>query len=643
MKRLLTLGCISWALTLALASAAQSPDRARLAAGEANNLQAIARNPGHALVLTLDGGAPFAENRELYDRAYSACRQALRGNPRDMAVRANLGGLYLWREAFHPDESGDFEKAIDQFLIVLSSDPGNKAVLTYLRSYEVLIRIRPEMAEAGMESIRSALQRTLKDPPDAANLRTFARFLFFDGHIVEARTAAESLTELAPQASSQLLLGAVELKSAHAEKALSAFQAALKLASSQAETATAKLGAAQAYNALKNTEAADRMLAEATASLPKPALEHAARAAGLDTPAELGWSIGKAYAASGNLPKAVDFLGPKEVSWLSSEMARRKNSEGAQLFNAHDLQGARRAFFSAAQMIPMEPVYWRNAAVVSFELGRYQESAMAFRKAAALEPLNADRSFGLAMSYAVIGNYREARSTFEKAARNFPADKSLAYWAVDLAYAVGGWKEALSTWSSLVRHGGAVPEEDWYDVFIHVRAGMADIAGRAEKRGARYQSLRHESVLYHILGEGLQRNLLSREGREQIRRERLETFNKILDNYRHLPLKPAIPPEVQALVLKAQPFLDSATNHFMAHSNVVDLYEQVIEAAPWWPEGHYMLALLACQNPSMYAYGELSNPDSGWVAGIEMNRFLALSPEGPEAARARKILKGCLR
>lgn len=641
MKRLLALGCIGCAL--ALVSAAQSPDRARLAAREANDLQSIAHEPSRPLVLSWDGGAPFPENRDWFDKAFSACRQALRANPSVMAVRANLGGLYLWRDAFHPDESGNFEKAIDQFLIVLSNDPGNEVALTYLRTYEVLVRIRPEMAEAGMESIRSALQRTLKDPPGAANLRTFARVMFFDGRLIEARTAAEALTELAPEAASQLLLGAVELKSAHAEKALAAFQTALKLASDPADAATAKLGAAQAYNALKNPEAADRMLAEATASLPKLAMEHAARVAGLDTPAELGWAIGKAYAAAGDFPRAVDFLGPEGVSWLSSEMASRKNSEGLKLVEANDREGARRAFFAAAQMIPMEPVYWRNAAVVSFELGRYQESAMAFRKAATLEPLNADRVFGLAISYAVIGDYRDARSTFEKAARDFPDEKSLAYWAVDLAYAVGGWNEALASWSSLVRQGGEVPRDDWYDIFIHVRAGVTDIAGRAEKRGAHYQSLRHESVLYHILGEGLKRNLLSREGREQIRRERQETFNKILDNYRRLPLKPVITPDVQALVLKAQPFVDSALDNYMSRYNAVNLYEQIIETAPWWPEGHYTLALLACQDPSMYAYGELSNPDSGWVAGREMNAFLALSPEGPEAVRARKILEGCRR
>jgi hypothetical protein len=73
----------------------------------------------------------------------------LRATPNYNAVRANLGGLYLWRNALHPEESGNFEKAIDQFLIVLSNDPGNGAVLEYLRTYEVLVRVRTELGEQG--------------------------------------------------------------------------------------------------------------------------------------------------------------------------------------------------------------------------------------------------------------------------------------------------------------------------------------------------------------------------------------------------------------------------------------------------------------------------------------------------------------
>jgi len=639
MKLLSVLICLWGALLMS--ALAQPADHAAAAAREAENFQAIAREPGRAVALGLADGEPFKEHREMFDQAFAACRQALRATPANAGIRANLGALYLLRDAFHPDESGNFEKAIDQFLIALDGDPRNEKTLAYLRTYEVLVRVDPELAQKGMANIQTALRRTLNDPPRAANLRTLARMTFFDGSMIEARTAAEALTEISPEPSSYLLLGAVEFRMGHADKALAAFQAALQRTHDRDEAATAKLGLAEAYKSLGQAENADHMMGEAMASLPEAALDHAARVAGLETPSELKWAIGKAYAASGNSGKAVDFLGIEGVNWLSSETATQKNAEGVTLFEAHDLEGARKAFSTAVQLIPLEPVYWRNAAVTSFDLGRYQESLVAFRRSAALEPLGSDRVFGLGMSYAVLGDYRNARATFEKAARDFPGNKSLAYWAVDLAYAMGGWDDALAMWSRLVRQGGAVPEDDRYDIFIHVRGGMTNIADRAEKRNARYVSLRHESVLYHILGEGLKRNLLSDQGRAQIRRERAETLNKLMDNYRRLPLKPVITPDVQALVLSAQPLMNSALQDYSSRSRAVALYQQVIETAPWWPEGHYTLALLACQDPSMYAYGELSNQDSGWVAGREMNTYLALVPEGSETVLARKIIGGC--
>src|ERR1700682_6425355 len=72
------------------------------AAREAENLRAIAGEPGHRVVLALSDGAPFKEHLALFDQAFAACRRALRANPEDMSVRANLGALYLWRGAFYP-------------------------------------------------------------------------------------------------------------------------------------------------------------------------------------------------------------------------------------------------------------------------------------------------------------------------------------------------------------------------------------------------------------------------------------------------------------------------------------------------------------------------------------------------------------
>jgi len=242
----------------------------------------------------------------------------------------------------------------------------------------------------------------------------------------------------------------------------------------------------------------------------------------------------------------------------------------------------------------------------------------------------------------VLGDYRNAYATFQNAAAGPPANQNMAYWAVVLAYADGGWDKALAAWLQLFRSSGNLLN-DQYDIYNHVWGGMAEIARRAEQRGAHYQFLRHESVLYRLMGEGMKRNLLSREGHELARQERAQTLNRIIASYRSLPLKPVPPPEVQKLVLRAQPYLNSALQDYSSHRNVVDLYEQAIENAPWWPEGHYALALIACQDQFLYAYGELFNRERGFVAKNEMNAYLALAPEGPEVANARKILEGCTR
>lgn len=644
MKRLLILGYICY--SLGLPSIAQSQDRAALVTREGEALQTIAREPSHKLVLWLGDGAPYPEHRDLFDKAFAACRQALRASPDNAAVRANLGALYLWRDALHRDESGNFEKAIDQFLIVLSNDPGNDTALTYLRTHEVLTRVATEIGEKGMENIQSALRQTLKGPPNAPSLRTFARVMFFDRRLGEARTAAEALTALAPNASSQLLLGSVELKSSHADKALAAFQTALKLTLDPLEVATAKLGAAQAYQTMGKIDDADRMLAEATTLLPPLVLSHAAQVAGLETPAQLGWSIGRAYSAAGNVPKALDFLDTEEVGRLSSEMATEKNNEGVKLFEAKNLLGARNAFLIAGELIPSKAIYWNNLASVSFEMGRYRDCLMAYRKAEALEPLKKVIDVKqFAISYAVLGDYRNARSTFEKAARNYQDSKTLGRmssntWAVALAYAVGGWDEAVSTWSRLIKNGNQVQWNERYDVFVHVWVGIRFIGELAQKQGARYQSIRHDSLLYQILGEGLRRSLSNKVGTKEIRQDREDVLNRIINNYRRLPLKPVIPPDVQALVQNAQPFVDAAVDNQESGRKAVVFYKQIIEKAPWWPEGHLTLALLAGGGGSEEDdYGRLLE-SRVWVPEREINTYIALLPDGPDTARARQMLEG---
>jgi tetratricopeptide (TPR) repeat protein len=603
---------------------------------EAEDLQTMVRDPRHLVAVTLGEGAPFQEHRDLFDQAFDACRRALRVTSNDNVVRTNLGGLYLWRNALHPDESGNFQKAIDQFLIVLNNEPGNVTVLEYFGTYEVLIRVRPELGEQGMANIESAIQRTLTDSAGAANLRAFARVLLFDNRLSEARTAAQALTALAPESASFLSLGSAELRMAHADKALAAFQVALQRAHDAVETSTAKLGSAQANQALGNTREADHLLEESVAALPPQTLERAARAAGLDTPNQLGWAIGKAYMASGEMGKAAARLGSDGMVYLSSEMARKSNSEGVRLFDNDDWTASRSAFVAAARLLPLEPVYWENAGMASFRMGLFQESLIALGKASALAPLGSGNAFRLGISYAVLGDYRNGQVIFEKAAMEFPQEPLHVELAVALAYASGGWDSAMAAWSRLRRNGGDVSRADLFDIFVRVRDGMSGIVERSERRRALYLSLRHQSVLHHILGEGLKRELLSPDSREMIKRERQQSMNMIIDHYRRLPLKPVLTPEVQELVLRAEVYMGSALQNYDTRSKAAELYRQAIEAAPWWPEGHYTLALLACQNP-----GDSFAREAEPKISTEKSTYLALAPDGPDAAHARKILERC--
>jgi tetratricopeptide (TPR) repeat protein len=406
----------------------------------------------------------------------------------------------------------------------------------------------------------------------------------------------------------------------------------LKVTHDPVETATAKLGAAQAYKALGDTEAADRILTDLGTSLVQLDLDHIARAAGLETPAELGWSIGKAYVAEGNAQEAAHYLNPEEVSRYASDAASQKNKEGLRLHIANDLPGACHMFWDAAQLEPTNPVFWHNAGRVSFDLGLYRDSMVAFRRAGALEQLCLTDAKKLAVSQAVLGDYQTAQATFEKAELDFTDDTDLARmsastWAVALAYAAGGWNQAEEAWSRLVLHGGKVPWANQYDIFNHAWVGIRDIAGRARRQDIRYQCLRHESVVYHILGEGLKRGLLNQVGIKEVTQEREATLNRIIDLYRRMLLKPMIPPDVQTLVHKAQPYVDSAADNQESARQAITLYQEVTERAPWWPEGHYALALLL---------GAYNNDES---VDREMNAFLALAPEGPDAVRARQMLE----
>ncbi len=95
-------------------------------------------------------------------------------------------------------------------------------------------------------------------------------------------------------------------------------------------------------------------------------------------------------------------------------------------------------------------------------------------------------------------------------------------------------------------------------------------------------------------------------------------FEAAAQSYRASAAKPAVPEAARRLGGEAAQAADSQD-----YDDAVDLYEQALELAPWWPQAHYQRGLA------------LSAIDDYAEAAAEMQRYLLLTPNGPEAAAAQ--------
>lgn len=98
-------------------------------------------------------------------------------------------------------------------------------------------------------------------------------------------------------------------------------------------------------------------------------------------------------------------------------------------------------------------------------------------------------------------------------------------------------------------------------------------------------------------------------------------FREDAKRWRALPVKPAQPEAVRRSRLMAEDAIKSKS-----FEEAVEYYEQGLQAAPLWPEGHFNAALL---------YGELRIFGQ---AVIHMRRYLELGPDAPDAPAARDQL-----
>lgn len=96
--------------------------------------------------------------------------------------------------------------------------------------------------------------------------------------------------------------------------------------------------------------------------------------------------------------------------------------------------------------------------------------------------------------------------------------------------------------------------------------------------------------------------------------EQEAAFESAAQGYRSASVKPQLPEDAVRYKVKAESAVRQ--KHF---DEAVDLYEQVLAIAPWWPQGHYNRGLIL---------GEIGDYTE---AVVELKRYLKLEPEAPNA------------
>ncbi|TXH04310.1 MAG: hypothetical protein E6R07_08375 [Nevskiaceae bacterium] len=98
----------------------------------------------------------------------------------------------------------------------------------------------------------------------------------------------------------------------------------------------------------------------------------------------------------------------------------------------------------------------------------------------------------------------------------------------------------------------------------------------------------------------------------------LAAFDLVADRYRAADVKPEVNESIRRYEIQAEDAINR--KDFDA---AVDAYTRALDANPWWPQGHYNVALIL---------GELQDYRN---AAYEMSCYLKLVPEAPNARAAQ--------
>jgi tetratricopeptide (TPR) repeat protein len=126
---------------------------------------------------------------------------------------------------------------------------------------------------------------------------------------------------------------------------------------------------------------------------------------------------------------------------------------------------------------------------------------------------------------------------------------------------------------------------------------------------------RNTEAVYHITDALLKLKQLAVSGSSP---ENDARFAETVRIYRAAIPKPPLSEECRRFKVQAESAIRDKN-----FDDAADFYEEALEVAPWWPEGHFNRAIVL---------GETKEYD---LAIIEMKRYLALAPNAPDARAAQ--------
>ena len=100
--------------------------------------------------------------------------------------------------------------------------------------------------------------------------------------------------------------------------------------------------------------------------------------------------------------------------------------------------------------------------------------------------------------------------------------------------------------------------------------------------------------------------------------QEIARFGQLAQDYRDAKAKPTLSEEARKFKVQAEGAIRERQ-----YGQAAELFGKALDAAPWWPEGHYNRALMLAETGNYRR------------AVLEMNRYLLLVPEAPDARAAR--------